>query len=239
MGTVCGSPPALLGFMTALKSASRSVSESPRTCTIWCPTGGCDAGTVEPGCWIGSMAGRCLFARGPRAHKHQISARRSACSGSGAAARVALHPRARPPILPADTPTLFPHCSATKTSDPNFCFVRCSRSAPSGRSLGWGMGAALCLSSPCSRWGGWDLTHRDAESFPRIEPTLYSGSKKYKGKKRNCYFVICPSLNIKSFLESPQTFSSVTSWAPVTLRRRSLARFAGRGAAGQGKQGML
>lgn len=39
MGTVWGTL-AVLGFMTALKSASRSVSESPRTCTIWCPAGG-------------------------------------------------------------------------------------------------------------------------------------------------------------------------------------------------------
>ena len=39
MGTVCGTL-AVLGFMTALKSASRSVSESPRTCTIWWPAGG-------------------------------------------------------------------------------------------------------------------------------------------------------------------------------------------------------
>lgn len=35
------------GFITALKSASRSVSESPRTWTIWCPAGGL--------CWLGSI----------------------------------------------------------------------------------------------------------------------------------------------------------------------------------------
>lgn len=39
---------ALLGFITALKSASKSVSESPRTWTTWCPAGGL--------CWLGSMA---------------------------------------------------------------------------------------------------------------------------------------------------------------------------------------
>lgn len=37
----------LFGFITALKSASRSVSESPRTWTIWCPAGGL--------CWLGSI----------------------------------------------------------------------------------------------------------------------------------------------------------------------------------------
>lgn len=69
MGTVCGTL-AVLGFMTALKSASRSVSESPRTCTIWCPAGGaCDAawdpgGAGCPGpdggpCPWGGCAGGC------------------------------------------------------------------------------------------------------------------------------------------------------------------------------------
>lgn len=38
---------AVFGFMTALNSASRSVSESPRTWMIWWPTGGL--------CWLGSM----------------------------------------------------------------------------------------------------------------------------------------------------------------------------------------
>lgn len=42
-----GGTAALLGFITALKSASRSVSESPRTWTTWCPAGGL--------CWLGSM----------------------------------------------------------------------------------------------------------------------------------------------------------------------------------------
>lgn len=46
MGTEGGTM-VLLGFMTALKSASRSVSESPRTWTIWCPAGGL--------CWLGSI----------------------------------------------------------------------------------------------------------------------------------------------------------------------------------------
>lgn len=42
-----GGTAAPLGFITALKSASRSVSESPRTWTTWCPAGGL--------CWLGSM----------------------------------------------------------------------------------------------------------------------------------------------------------------------------------------
>lgn len=46
MGSVCGTL-APLGFITALKSASRSVSESPRTWTIWCPAGG---GPAPGGC---------------------------------------------------------------------------------------------------------------------------------------------------------------------------------------------
>lgn len=45
MGTEGGT--LLLGFITALKSASRSVSESPRTWTIWCPAEGL--------CWLGSI----------------------------------------------------------------------------------------------------------------------------------------------------------------------------------------
>lgn len=45
MGTDGGT--LLFGFITALKSASRSVSESPRTWTIWCPAGGL--------CWLGSI----------------------------------------------------------------------------------------------------------------------------------------------------------------------------------------
>lgn len=45
MGTEGGT--LLFGFITALKSASRSVSESPRTWTIWCPAGGL--------CWLGSI----------------------------------------------------------------------------------------------------------------------------------------------------------------------------------------
>lgn len=48
MGTVCGTL-AVLGFMTALKSASRSVSESPRTCTIWWPAGGACGAAGGPG----------------------------------------------------------------------------------------------------------------------------------------------------------------------------------------------
>lgn len=45
MGTDGGT--LLFGFIAALKSASRSVSESPRTWTIWCPAGGL--------CWLGSI----------------------------------------------------------------------------------------------------------------------------------------------------------------------------------------
>lgn len=46
MGTEGGTM-VFFGFITALKSASRSVSESPRTWTIWCPAGGL--------CWLGSI----------------------------------------------------------------------------------------------------------------------------------------------------------------------------------------
>lgn len=46
MGTDGGTM-VFFGFITALKSASRSVSESPRTWTIWCPAGGL--------CWLGSI----------------------------------------------------------------------------------------------------------------------------------------------------------------------------------------
>ena len=46
MGTEGGTI-VFFGFITALKSASRSVSESPRTWTIWCPAGGL--------CWLGSI----------------------------------------------------------------------------------------------------------------------------------------------------------------------------------------
>lgn len=46
MGSVCGTL-APLGFITALNSASKSVSESPRTWTIWCPAGG---GPAPGGC---------------------------------------------------------------------------------------------------------------------------------------------------------------------------------------------
>lgn len=40
MGRDDGCRAALLGFITALKRASSSVCESPRTCTICCPAGG-------------------------------------------------------------------------------------------------------------------------------------------------------------------------------------------------------
>lgn len=40
MGREAGCRDALLGFITALKRASSSVCESPRTCTICCPAGG-------------------------------------------------------------------------------------------------------------------------------------------------------------------------------------------------------
>lgn len=46
MGSVWGTL-APLGFITALNSASKSVSESPRTWTIWCPAGG---GPAPGGC---------------------------------------------------------------------------------------------------------------------------------------------------------------------------------------------
>lgn len=46
MGTEGGTI-VFFGFITALNSASRSVSESPRTWTIWCPAGGL--------CWLGSI----------------------------------------------------------------------------------------------------------------------------------------------------------------------------------------
>lgn len=55
MGTDGGTM-VFLGFMTALKRASRSVSESPRTWTIWCPTGGL--------CWLGSMVPNANLERG-------------------------------------------------------------------------------------------------------------------------------------------------------------------------------
>lgn len=55
MGTDGGTM-VFLGFMTALKSASRSVSESPRTWTIWCPAGGL--------CWLGSIVPNANFERG-------------------------------------------------------------------------------------------------------------------------------------------------------------------------------
>lgn len=51
MGTDWGTT-APFGFITALNSASRSVSESPRTCTIWCPAGGL--------CWLGSIVPQAL-----------------------------------------------------------------------------------------------------------------------------------------------------------------------------------
>lgn len=82
MGTVCGTL-AVLGFMTALKSASRSVSESPRTCTTWWPAGGAGGAAGVPGgaagadggagpcgagwgggCCAGSMAAASFDARG-------------------------------------------------------------------------------------------------------------------------------------------------------------------------------
>lgn len=40
MGREAGCRVALVGFITALKRASSSVCESPRTCTICCPAGG-------------------------------------------------------------------------------------------------------------------------------------------------------------------------------------------------------
>lgn len=40
IGREAGCRDALLGFITALKRASSSVCESPRTCTICCPAGG-------------------------------------------------------------------------------------------------------------------------------------------------------------------------------------------------------
>lgn len=72
---------AVLGFMTALKSASKSVSESPRTCTTWWPAGGAGGAAGVPagdtdggagpcgagwggGCCAGSMAAASFDARG-------------------------------------------------------------------------------------------------------------------------------------------------------------------------------
>lgn len=52
MGTEGGTM-VFFGFITALKSASRSVSESPRTWTIWCPAGGL--------CWLGSIVPKQSF----------------------------------------------------------------------------------------------------------------------------------------------------------------------------------
>lgn len=64
MGSVCGTL-APLGFITALNSASKSVSESPRTWTIWCPAGGgpapggCAAPAGAPDTGPGGCGGGC------------------------------------------------------------------------------------------------------------------------------------------------------------------------------------
>lgn len=64
MGTEGGTI-VLFGFITALKSASRSVSESPRTWTIWCPAGGL--------CWLGSIVPKSLETLCPKIPRSEIN----------------------------------------------------------------------------------------------------------------------------------------------------------------------
>lgn len=94
--------------MTALKSASRSVSESPRTCTIWCPAGGAcgaawdagGAGCPGPGvgpCPWGGCAGGCPWPWG-------ACWGCGCCPGSMASASRDAHPLARRRGLRPDAP---------------------------------------------------------------------------------------------------------------------------------------